>query len=163
MAKKKQVKTVKPAKPKGEPKFWILWAPDSHRPPKVRFGTLAHVEEVANIMVNKYHQDIYVMQSVQLHRMGKPEVVTYTAKAVPKKVEKIEPRHPKPFRGAIIPPPLANHGHSWTQDQDDSLIALWAFGARDVEELARRTGRSPRSIEYRLDALGLRPRSSQYD
>jgi hypothetical protein len=147
----------------GEPKFWILWAPASHKPPKVRFGTLEHVRNVADIMVDKYHQDIYVMQSVELHKIGKAEVIAYTAgpkKEAPVSIEKevlekIKAQHEL----RRIPPPLFRQGQPWDQDQDNYLTGLWYNGMKDVRLLAERLGRSELAIEYRLEALMLRPRN----
>lgn len=80
-------------KESNEPKFWILWAPSSNKPPRIRFGTLEKVREVANIMVDKYHSDFYVMQSVEVHKLGKPTVVPFTGRPAKKPKEmKLRPQ-----------------------------------------------------------------------
>lgn len=149
-------KRVAQPKPQGEPKFWILWMPTSNKPPRVRFGTLEKVQEVADIMVNKYHQPIYVMESVELHKFGKPEVVKYDG--APAKEPKAEPYPPDTFQvsAEYIPPPLSMQGQSWDDTQDNKLYQLWQRGYRHIPELAKRMGRSELAIQYRLEALHLR-------
>lgn len=144
------------SKSQGEPKFWILWMPSSHKPPRVRFGTLEKVQEVADIMVNKYRQPIYVMESVELHKLGKPEVVKYGG--APAKELKAEPCPPETFKvsAEYIPPPLSMQGQPWDDAQDSKLYQLWMSGHRHPYELAKRMGRSELAIQYRLEALHLR-------
>lgn len=149
------------SKPKdnGRPKFWILWAPISHKPPRVRFTTLEKVKEVADIMVKKYRCSIYVMESVECHNINtQVEVVKYTGKSV--KEPKAEPCPPETF--LVSNPPLSMQGQLWDDTQDKKLTRLyWEFrGYSDLlTTLAKAMGRSELAIEYRLEALGIRRRS----
>lgn len=161
------------SKPKGEPKFWILWGPLSEKPPRVKFGTLDHVQKVADIMVEKYHQPYYIMESVQKHAFGKPEVVKYDGPPAKEPVAEPAPRLQPPGLTVTnqkrcplkhfeefnvmerIPPPLSMQGQPWDRAQDEKLIRLWINGARDIRILAERMGRSELAIEYRLSTLGV--------
>lgn len=151
-------RTAKP-KPKGEAKFWILWMPSSNKPPRIKFGTLEKVKEVAGIMVKKYHQPIYVMESVELHKFGEPEVVKYDGTPAKDSICRVYPP-PETFQvsAEYIPPPLSMQGQTWTQAEDDKLISLWNQGYRTLGQLAYRTGRSELAIRYRLEALHILPR-----
>jgi hypothetical protein len=146
------------AKPQGEPKFWILWMPSSHKPPKVRFGTLEKVREVAGIMLQKYRQPIHVMASVELYRFKNPDVEVIAYNGPPAKDPVAKPCPPETFHVSATPPPLANHGQMWDQQQDNRLTELWYQGIRSIPELAFRMGRSELAIEYRLESLMIRPR-----
>lgn len=155
------------SKPKGEPKFWILWGPLSDKPPRVKFGTLDHVQKVADIMVEKYHQPYYIMESVQKHAFGKPEIVKYDGPPAKEPVTKpaamCAVKHFEEFKVTErIPPPLSMQGQPWTQDQDNKLIRLWSGFSKDARFLAERMGRSELAIEYRLEALGISARDD-YD
>lgn len=143
-------------KPVGEPRFWILWAPTSTKPPTIKFGTMEKVREVADIMVQKYRTRFYVMESVEVHQLSKPETVPCNAK--PSVI--LEPEEkPKqtPFLW-MIPAPGSMQGQPWNQVQDDELCRMWYTGNRNLTLLASHMGRSELAIEYRLEALGLRPR-----
>lgn len=143
-------------KDKGQPKFWILWAPSSYKPPKIRFGTLEKVREVARIMVEKYRCEFFVMESVELHKLSSQmEVVKYGA-TEKKKAETKEETAPFTFQVRPSPPPLFNQGRSWDQEQDNYLMMLWHNGFRDLNVLGDKMGRSGLAIEFRLDALKLR-------
>ncbi|MFJ6578448.1 hypothetical protein ACIQMY_21065 [Streptomyces sp. NPDC091368] len=46
-------------------------------------------------------------------------------------------------------------GHSWTQEDDTRLLALYQQGERDLEALGKQFGRKPSAIRSRLAKLGL--------
>lgn len=166
-------KRTEQPKPKGEPKFWILWGPLSDKPPRVKFGTLDHVQKVADIMVEKYHQPYYIMESVQKHAFGKPEIVKYDGPPAKEPVAEPAPllqppgltvtnqkrcplKHFEEFNVMErIPPLLSMQGQPWDRAQDEKLYQLWQSGYRHIPELAKRMGRSELAIEYRLSTLGI--------
>lgn len=146
---------VKPKdEPQVEPKFYILWAPSSNKPPRIRFGTVEKVRAVADIMVQKYLMPIYVMESVELHKIGKSEVVPYWGP--PAKEQPNSSPESFTVSASTIP---SRQGQPWDQIQDNYLTELWYQGIRSIPELARLLGRSELAIEYRLEALMIRPRS----
>jgi hypothetical protein len=151
-ARKRTVKAD--PKPQGDPKFYILWAPSSNKPPRIRFGTVEKVRAVADIMVQKYLMPIYVMESVELHKLGKSEVVKCDGPAVK---EQPSPA-PESFTVSASSIP-SRQGQPWDQIQDNYLTELWYQGIRSIPELARLLGRSELAIEYRLEALMIRSRS----
>lgn len=155
---RKRTSQPKEKKPVGDPKFYILWMPSSHKPPRVKFGTLEKVQEVADIMVRKYHHPIYVMESVELHKFGKMDVVKCNGPQIKDPIA--TPCPPETFKvtGEYIPPPLSMQGQPWDDTQDSKLYQLWQSGYRSIPELANRMGRSVLAIQYRLEALHLRPR-----
>lgn len=149
-------------KPAGEPRFWILWAPTSTKPPTIKFGTMEKVREVADIMVQKYRTRFYVMESVEVHQLSKPETIPCNAKPleVREYQEKTKEERPQraPYSLWMIPAPGSMQGQTWDQIQDDELCRMWYRGCRDLDRLSEHMGRSALAIEYRLEALGLRPR-----
>lgn len=148
-------KAVKP-KPEGKPKFWILWSPSSHKPPRVRFCTIEKVREVAATMVNKYHDEFYVMEAVELHSMGVPTITKCDGKS-----DKEGTRIFDPILSIQGSPSM--QGQPWDFTQDEKLTRLfWEFrGYTEILPiLARAMGRSELAIEFRLDSLGLRRRNA---
>lgn len=61
-------------------KFWIIWNPQSDRPPQVRYSSEKEAEEVAKKMVKEHHQSFIVMESRHGYEPGVPRRVGYTAK-----------------------------------------------------------------------------------
>jgi len=147
--------------PLAQPKFYILWSPQSDKPPRKRF-TLAKAEEVADIMVKKYGTQFYVMESVALHQMGKPERIPYTGPE-PKEGKQLDddrlrrPGVSDPFFYAASQTggEPVNAFKSWDDFQDRKLRKLYHAGGT-ISQIAVVMGRSVLSIEYRLSHLGLR-------
>lgn len=156
--KKARKTSRKVERPAAEPKFHIIWSPQSDKPPRVRFNR-DKAEEVADIMVKKYGTQFYVMSSVSLHQMAKPERIPCTGKEVPRATETDRfseavqnvSNIPKP----VDPPaPMSNAGQHWSIDQDRYLRRLHNQG-RTWSYIATAMGRSKLAIQYRLEHLGL--------
>lgn len=155
------------AKPKenGEAKFWILWAPSSHKPPRVRFTTLDHVNKIADHMVNKYRMEVYVMQSVNLHRLSSPEVVPYNGK--PKAVEEPKEVKKNTFQVTSLPQPLQNHGQAWDAQEKEQMVCMYAgtagYTKHTISQIAAALGRSEYAIECQLHNMGIRDKDTGND
>lgn len=135
-----------------EGKFYILWSPQSDKPPKIKF-TAKKAEEVADVMVKKYGTQFFVMQSVSLHQIGKPERISYTGKEA-KQPELKEQILEQVSRSIDPPAPMSNAGAHWSIDQDRYLRRLFNQGMTWAY-IATAMGRSKLAIQYRLQHLGL--------
>lgn len=90
-AKAKKVIKPKVVKTVEQPRFWILWGPASGKPPRIRFSTEAEADRVAKIMVGKYHQQFYVMESKRMFQDGPPTEVSLRGKPAKKTLREQHP------------------------------------------------------------------------
>lgn len=58
------IKGVPPPGPKDGDRFFIIWNPDSEKPPRRRFKTRELAESVAADMAKKFHQEFFVCEAV---------------------------------------------------------------------------------------------------
>ena len=160
----KQRKKAKVAE-KAASKFYIIWCPTSDKPPRKRF-TKVKAEEVARIMVEKYHTSFFVMQSTSLHVPGSPVRIPYTGREVKEKPVKgpsilmdIESRNSRGQPVVLVGTnPCPNAFKSWDSYQDIRLKKLFRQG-NSLQQIATQMGRTMLAIQYRLDHLNLQKMS----